>query len=59
MVSKGTTFTVLWSDVADAWYHYDMDSTSDFLLLHRFGNRLTKRTSPFDRALVEALLDEL
>lgn len=59
MVSKGTTFTVLWSEVANVWHYYGMDSTSDFLLLDRFGNRLTEKTAPFDREVVEALLDEL
>lgn len=59
MVSKGTTFTVLWSEIADVWYRYDMDNTSDSLLLDRFGNRLTERTAPFQRDVVEALLDEL
>lgn len=59
MVSKGATFTVLWSETADAWDYYEMDATSDFLLLDRFGNRLTERTEPFDRARVENLLEEL
>lgn len=59
MVSKGTTFTVLWSETSEAWVHYDMDATSDFLLLDPFGNRLMDRTEPFDRARVESLMDEL
>ena len=59
MVSNGTTFTVLWSESRDAWEHYEMESTSDFLLLDQFGNRLTERPEPFDRARVESLLEEL
>ena len=59
MASKGVTFTALWSESRDAWDHYEMDSTSDFLLLDPFGNRLTDRTAPFDRSVVERLLDEL
>ena len=52
--SKGTTFTVLWSETRDAWEHYEMESTSDFLLLDRFGNRLMERPEPFDRAASKA-----
>ena len=59
MVSKGTTFTVLWSESFEAWDYYEMDATSDFLLLDRFGYRLMDRTEPFDRARVESLLEEL
>ena len=59
MASKATTFTVLWSETRDAWEHYEMESTSDFLLLDRFGNRLMERPEPFDRARVESLLEEL
>ena len=59
VVSKGTTFTVLWSESSDAWDHYEMDATSDFLLLDRSGNRLMDRTEPFHRSRVESLLDEL
>lgn len=57
--SRRVTFTVLWSESTDAWEHYEMDSTSDFLLLDRFGAPLTQHTRPFHRALVESLLDEL
>ena len=59
VAAKGTTFTVLWSNSRDAWEHYDMNSTSDFLLLDRFGNRPAGKTVPFDEALVEKLLEEL
>lgn len=59
MASKGTTFTVLWSESPDAWDHYEMDATSDFLLLDRSGNRLMDRTEPFDRVRVESLLEQL
>ena len=59
MASKGVTFTALWSESRDAWDQYNMESTSDFLLLDRFGNRLTDRTAPFHKTLVERLLDEL
>ena len=58
MVSKGTTFTALWSESRDAWDHYGMDSTSDFMLLDRFGNRLTE-PMPYDEHLVEQLLGDL
>ena len=59
MAAKGTTFTVLWSESREAWKHYEMDATSDFLLLDAFGNRLIERTEPFDRTRVENLLEEL
>ncbi len=58
VASKGVTFTALWSDSRDAWDHYDMDSTSDFMLLDRFGARLTE-AAPYESDLVEELLDEL
>ncbi len=35
-----------------------MNSTSDFMLLDRFGNRLTE-AAPYDETLVEQLLEEL
>jgi len=50
---------VLWSESPDAWDHYEMDATSDFLLLDAFGNRLMERTEPYDRTRVENLLQEL
>ena len=59
VASKGTTFTVLWSDSREAWEHYEMDATSDFLLLDPSGNRLMERSEPYDRTRVENLLDEL
>ena len=57
--SKGTTFTMLWSASREAWEHYEMNSTSDFLLLDRSGNRLTEKTQPFDRILVGRLMADL
>ncbi len=58
MVEKGVTFTALWSESRDAWEYYGMGSTSDFMLLDRFGNRLTE-PAPYDEQLVIQLLDEL
>ena len=58
MATKGVTFTALWSESRDAWEHYGMNSTSDFMLLDRFGNRLTE-AAPYDEKLVEQLLDDL
>ena len=55
VASKGVTFTALWSETRDAWDHYGMNSTSDFVLLDRSGNRLTE-TAPYDEKLVEQLL---
>ncbi len=58
MVEKGVTFTALWSESRDAWEYYGMDSTSDFMLLDKFGNRLTE-PAPYEEQLVIQLLDEL
>lgn len=58
MVEKGVTFTALWSESRDAWEYYGMDSTSDFMLLDKFGNRLTE-PAPYEEQLVIRLLDEL
>jgi len=58
VATKGVTFTALWSESRDAWEHYGMNSTSDFMLLDRFGNRLTE-AAPYDETLVEQLLEEL
>ena len=58
VTEKGVTFTALWSESRDAWEHYGMNSTSDFMLLDRFGNRLTE-AAPYDETLVEQLLEEL
>ncbi|MDE0370554.1 MAG: hypothetical protein OXI84_10485 [bacterium] len=58
MVEKGVTFTALWSEARDAWEYYGMNSTSDFMLLDRFGNRLTE-PAPYEEQLVIQLLDEL
>ncbi|MYB45928.1 MAG: hypothetical protein F4X74_13445 [Acidimicrobiia bacterium] len=58
MVEKGVTFTALWSESRDAWEYYGMNSTSDFMLLDRFGNRLTE-PAPYEEQLVIQLLDEL
>ena len=57
VVSKGTAFATLWSESRDAWAYYGMDSTSDFMRLDPFGNRLTEPV-PFDEHL-EQLLDVL
>ena len=58
VTEKGVTFTALWSESRDAWEHYGMNATSDFMLLDRFGNRLTE-AAPYDETLVEQLLEEL
>ena len=58
MATKGVTFTALWSESRDAWEYYGMNSTSDFMLFDRSGNRLTEAT-PYDETLVEQLLEEL
>ncbi|WP_420612120.1 hypothetical protein [Candidatus Spongiisocius sp.] len=58
VVTKGVMFTALWSESRDAWDHYGMNSTSDFMLLDRFGNRLTE-AAPYAEDLVEQLLDDL
>ena len=58
VASQGVTFTALWSESRDAWEHYGMNSTSDFMLLDRFGNRLTE-AAPYNEKLVEQLLDEI
>ena len=58
MASRGVTFAALWSESRDAWEHYGMNSTSDFLLLDRSGNRLTE-AAPYDENVVEALLADL
>ena len=58
MTEKGVTFTALWSESRDAWEHYGMNATSDFMLLDRFGNRLTE-PAPYDEQLVTRLLEDL
>ena len=58
MASRGVTFTALWSESRDAWEHYGMNSTSDFLLLDRSGNRLTE-AAPYNEQLAEGLLADL
>lgn len=55
----GVTFTLLWTDGWDVWDHYGMQSTSDFILLDRFGNRVTDAAQPYDPALIESLLADL
>lgn len=58
MTEKGVTFTALWSESRDAWEHYGMNSTSDFMLLDSLGNRLTE-PEPYDEQLVTRLLEDL
>ena len=56
MVHTGVTFNLLWTDTWDVWDHYGMETTSDFLLLDPFGNRLTESPQPFSLATIEDLL---
>ena len=59
VTDTGTTFTMLWNDSFEAWRHYSVFTSSDFLLLDATGNRSGEGPVPFDRALVEELLADL
>lgn len=53
------TFTLLWTDTWEVWDHYGMQSTSDFMLLDRFGKRITDVAQPYDEAAIETLIEGL
>lgn len=55
----GVTFTLLWTDTWEIWDHYGMQSTSDFMLLDRFGNRVTDVALPYDESVIERLVGNL
>ena len=55
----GITFTMLWSDSAEAWHHYGVYSNSDFWLIDSVGDRVGDSPRPYDGALVEQLLNDL
>lgn len=55
----GVTFTLLWTDTWDVWDHYEMNVTSDFMLLDRFGNRVTEVAQPYDEAVIESMVEDL
>lgn len=55
----GVTFSLLWTDTWDVWDHYAMQVTSDFMLLDRFGNRVTDVAQPYDEAVIESLVEGL
>lgn len=59
VADTGTTFTMLWSDSAEAWSHYGVRVNSHFWILDANGNRVGTSSQAYNRALVEDLLEDI
>ena len=59
VTDTGTSFAMVWSESAEPWRHFGVLDSSSFVLLDSRGIPVGDGPSPYDRALVDQLLDRL